>query len=323
MNFLIRPAVAQDYPAIVAIGRSATKDYVQSVADLHVAEQKFVAERGYEHFVATTADGQLISTAYYIRAEPGAQPRHFAIWLYVPVQHQGAGIGKALYARLLTALAPFQPIRLATGVRSDLPRAMRFLLDRGFTITQRECETHFDLTTFAPTRFQADWQRVADQGIVIQTLAELAADPQRDEKLYHLHQQRIRTGMEEGELPPFQAWQRGFWQTPRLLPAGFCVAVDGDTYVGQSNALASGVATELEYGYTGVLPAYRNRGIARAMKLHVLRWAETAGYTVARSFSDSDNQPMQRVNQYLGGVVQPTVYWLEKTMEPQPWQPFS
>lgn len=108
-----------------------------------------------------------------------------------------------------------------------------------------------------------------------------------------------------------------------VLPAGFCVAVDGDAYVGQSNALASGVATELEYGYTGVLPAYRKRGIARAMKLHVLRWAKRAGYTMARSFSDSNNQPMLRVNRYLGGVVQPPVYWLEKAMEPQLWQPFS
>lgn len=318
MNFLIRPALPQDYPAIVAIGRAATPDYVQSVADLQVAEQKFAADRGYARFVATTADGQIIGTAYYIRAEPGAQPRHFALWLYVPAQHQGSGVGKALYARLLTALAPFQPIRLATGVRSDLPRAVRFFLDRGFTITQRECETHLDLTAFAPTRFQADWQRVAAQGIVIQTLAELAADPQRDERLYRLHQQRILMGMEAGELPPFLEWQQSFWQTPRLLPAGFCVAIDGDAYVGQSNALASGVATELEYGYTGVLPAYRNRGIARAMKLHVLRWAKTAGYTVARSFSDSDNQPMLRVNQYLGGVVQPPVYWLEKTLETKP-----
>ena len=33
MEFSIRPATKADYPQIVAIGRSATTDYVQSVAD--------------------------------------------------------------------------------------------------------------------------------------------------------------------------------------------------------------------------------------------------------------------------------------------------
>jgi hypothetical protein len=35
----IRPATRHDYPAIVAIGRSATADYVHSVADLEHGDQ--------------------------------------------------------------------------------------------------------------------------------------------------------------------------------------------------------------------------------------------------------------------------------------------
>lgn len=69
---------------------------------------------------------------------------------------------------------------------------------------------------------------------------------------------------------------------------------------------------ELAYGYTGVLPAYRNRGIARAMKLYVLRWAKAEGFTLVRSFSDSRNEPMIRVNLHLGFVIQPPVLWMEK-----------
>lgn len=75
------------------------------------------------------------------------------------------------------------------------------------------------------------------------------------------------------------------------------------------------VAIELGYGYTGVLPAYRNQGIARAMKLRVLQWAKEQGYTLVRSWSDSRNAAMIRVNLHLGFVVQPPVLWMEK-----PWQ---
>jgi RimJ/RimL family protein N-acetyltransferase len=118
--------------------------------------------------------------------------------------------------------------------------------------------------------------------------------------------------MEEGRLPPFEEWRKRFWQIPRLLVGGFCVAVDGEQVVGQSNAMKTGRSNELEYGYTGVLPAYRNQGIARAMKLYVLRWAKGQGYTLARSFSDSRNEAMIRVNLHLGFVVQPPVLWMEK-----------
>jgi GNAT superfamily N-acetyltransferase len=89
----------------------------------------------------------------------------------------------------------------------------------------------------------------------------------------------------------------------------------GDKFVGQSHALASGVAGEVEYGYTGVLPAYRNQGIARAMKLYVLRWAKAQGYTLVRSWSHSQNEAMIRVNLHLGFIVQPAVLWMEKAWQ--------
>jgi hypothetical protein len=48
------------------------------------------------------------------------------------------------------------------------------------------------------------------------------------------------------------------------------------------------------------------------MKLHVLRWTKTQGYTLVRSFSDSRNEAMMRVNLHLGFTAQPPVLWLKK-----------
>lgn len=312
LDITIRAANEQDYPTIVAISRSATTDYVQSVEDLLAGDHNRPATALFQRIVAVNTEQQIVGTAYSGQSAPAHDPRRFYLWLFVRPDRQGQGIGKRLYEQMLAQLAAYHPTCLETGVRTDLPRAVRFLTARGFVEVSRECETHLDLTTFAPDAFLADQQRVAQAGIILKTLAELEQDPMRDAKLYALHLQRQQAGMEAADLPVFDQWQLQFWQTPRLLAEGFCVALDGDQYIGQSNALTSGVASELEYGYTGVLPAYRNRGIARAMKLHVLRWAKTQGYTLVRSFSDSGNEAMIRVNLHLGFTVQPPVLWLNK-----------
>lgn len=75
--------------------------------------------------------------------------------------------------------------------------------------------------------------------------------------------------------------------------------------------------TEVDYGYTGVLPAYRNQGIAKAMKLRVLQWAKAQGYTAVRAWSDSRNKVMIRVNRHLGFVIQPAFLWMEKQWQEQ------
>ena len=314
MEFSIRPATKADYPQIVAIGRSATADYVQSVADLEMGDQTRPSDVVARKLVAESASKQLVGVATYAQSAPADDPQRFNVWFFIPPHVQGNGIGKRLYAQVMAELAPYQPHCLETGVRSDLPRAVRFLEERGFVTMSSECETHLDLTTFNPDYFQADQQRVEREGIMLRTLAELHDDPARDEKLYAMHLRRHVEGMETEMLPPFAEWIERFYQVPRLLLDGFCVAIDGEAYIGQSNALASGVSAELEYGYTGVLPAYRNRGIARAMKLCVLRWAKAHGYSLARSFSDSRNQAMIRVNLHFGFVVQPPVFWMNKTM---------
>ncbi|MFN8493370.1 MAG: GNAT family N-acetyltransferase [Caldilineaceae bacterium] len=315
MEFTIRLATQTDYAQIVAIGRSATTDYVQTGADLVLGDQTRPPGVIARKLVAEAANKQLVGVATYAQSAPADDPHQFNVWFFVPPPLQGNGIGKRLYAQVMAELTPYQPSCLEIGVRSDLPRAVRFLEERGFVTANSECEMHLNLTTFNPARFQAEQQQVEREGIHLKTLAELSDDPTCDAKLYEMHLRRQAVGMEAGGLPPFSEWIEHFRQLPRLLLGGFCVAIDGEQYIGQSNALASGVSGELEYGYTGVLPAYRNRGIATAMKLKVLDWAKTEGYTLARSFSDSRNTAMIRVNQHLGFVVQPPVLWMQKILD--------
>lgn len=316
LDYTIRPATTADYPTIVAIGWRATADFGLSVADLAFADSKHTPATISRRIVAVTPDEQIIGTAYYSQSAPTEEPQRFCLWLHVPPQWQGHGIGKELYAFMLDNLAAYKPRCLETGVRTDLPRAVRFLAERGFVEVMRECEMHLDLINFNPAAFVDEVRRVEKLGIVLKMLAELDNDPARDAKLYELHHRHHEAGGERSAFASFAEWQAAFWQLPHLDPAGFCVAIDGETYIGHSHAMRSATA-ELSYGYTGVLPTYRNQGIARAMKAHVLEWAKAQGYRVVRSWSDSRNQAMIRVNRHLGFVVQPPVLWMAKKWQEQ------
>lgn len=316
MNFTIRPTTAADYPAIVEIGWRATADFGLSVADLAFADNKRTPATIRRRVVAVTPDKQIIGTAYYSQSAPVEDPQRFCLWLHVPPQWQGHGIGKGLYAFMLADLAVYKPRCLETGVRTDLPRTVRFLAERGFVEVMSECEMHLDLTNFNSAVFGDGIRRVEKLGVVLKMLTELENEPARDAKLYELHRRHHEAGGAQSPFAPFAEWQAAFWQLPQLHPAGFCVAIAGETYIGHSHAMRSATA-ELSYGYTGVLPTYRNQGIARAMKALVLEWAKAQGYKVVRSWSDSRNEAMLRVNRQLGFVMQPPVLWMEKKWQEQ------
>ncbi|MEZ4870032.1 MAG: GNAT family N-acetyltransferase [Caldilineaceae bacterium] len=313
MKVNIRSATPADYPTIVDVGWRATADYGLTVADLHFGDQQRSVTTIAGKLVAVTATQEIIGAASYAQSAPAEDPNRFNIWLHVLPQHQGEGIGKRLYAQVLAALTPYKPCCLETGVRTDLPRAVRFLAEKGFVEVMRECEMQLDLATFDPVHFAADWQRMKALGIDLCTWHELIADPARNAKLYALHLHQHTATQAQSTFPAFAEWQGTFWQNPQLHPDAFCVAVAGEKFIGHSHALI-GDATELSYGYTGVLPAYRDQGIARAMKVRVLQWAKAQGYTHVRSWSDSCNAAMLQVNLHLGFTVQPSILWMKNNL---------
>lgn len=237
MNITIRSATTADYPALIAVGWQATADFGLTVANLHFADQRRRPNTIAGRLVAVAPIGEIIGTASYSQSAPEADPSKFNVWFHVLPQRQGVGIGKRLYAQVITDLAPHHPHILKTGVRTDLPRAVRFLEERGFGEVSRECETQLDLRTFEPQQFALVVDSVNAMGLELKRLNELTWDPDRDAKLHALHIQHFKVGMAQSAPAPFAEWQRTFWQNPQLHPAAFCVAVDGDQYIGHSHAL--------------------------------------------------------------------------------------
>ena len=231
-------------------------------------------------------------------------PHKFFLQLFVHPTYQNQGIGSKLYTHILEALQPFEPVQIRTQIREDQPQSVRFLQQRGFREEQRKWESRLDLTTFDLGPYLGVEQRLSEQGTVLKTLEELAIDPERDRKLYALDWQiRQDVPAPEPRRPiSFELFCARFLYHPEIVPEAFIVAVHNGEYVGLSFMGAQPSSKLISTGLTGTLRSYRHMGIATALKLRGIRYAQQLGYAVLRTVNDALNVPMLSINRRMGFV---------------------
>jgi GNAT superfamily N-acetyltransferase len=242
-------------------------------------------------------------------------PRRFVVAINVTPERHGEGIGKELLGTVLTALLPFKPLSVRAFTREDRPRAVRFWKDRGFTEVMRDGGAVLDLDCIKNVMNSGLREReirLAERGILLKTLAELAADPDRDQKLCDLYNGLLADVPPLGErtridLPTFRRLRL---TRPDVLPDAFFVAVHEvtHTYVGGSSLYLSPDHDphRLSTGVTGVRREYRRQGIALALKVRGLEYAaRREGVRYISTWNASDNAPILALNEQLGFVREP------------------
>jgi GNAT superfamily N-acetyltransferase len=229
------------------------------------------------------------------------------------------GIGAALYERLLAELRARGAIAVRAGVPWETEaQGIRFLTHRGFVEVRRGWQSRLDVTRADLARFAGAEVRVVSQGIVLTTLeAAQRRDPDVLQKVYEL------TMACEQDMPsddPVTATTSARFlafaiYAPNALSDAFFLATDAGRYVGLS-ALYRALAMPgvLHQGLTGVRREYRGKGIATALKVETVRYAQEHGYREIHTWNDERNQPMLHINLALGFVKQPAGVTFEKTL---------
>jgi GNAT superfamily N-acetyltransferase len=314
MTFQIREFVPDDYPACAAVANAVFPEYPGTAEELRFEDERRPDYCRFQRWVVESC-GEVVGTANYGQWADRYHPRRFTIDLQVRPHWQGRGLGKALYARLLAALRPADPLALLASAREDMERPVRFLTDRGFREMQRAWESRLDVAAFDPSPYAGVEEKSRSRGIEIRTLRQLESDPARDAKLHELHwvleqdvpatEAPTRTTLEH-----FRASHLG---NPNLLPDGYFIAVDGDELVGLSALWGSQGSSDVYTGLTGVRREYRRQGIALALKLRAITYARQRGHPVIKTWNEVGNRAMLSINERLGYVKQPA--WIEYVNE--------
>lgn len=300
----LRPFQPADYPAWAMICSQIQPDHVVTAADLQWQDDQFEPKHWRVRSVIEQ-DGQIIAVGQINHEIWRYHPQKLHMMIWVQPSQQRRGYGQALYAHLLAVSEPLAPIALRTTIREDRPTALAFAAKRGFVEEQRAWEAHLDVAAFDPTPFAAVPAQVAAQGIQIRTLAELMqSDPDCWQKLYNLDASTVADvpSSEPGTPPSYASWEQLVRYASNLIPEAYFIALDGTRYVGVSCLSTLNDTRDLEVGYTCTDGHYRGRGIAFALKLQTIAYAQAVGTPFIRTENNSTNLPMLRINNGLGFV---------------------
>ncbi len=311
---MIRPADEGDYGTLVAISNAVFTEYLTTVEALRFADQHRDPKCKHQRYIAEIA-GQAVGTSEYGQPLSRYHPQKFFVGLTVLPTWAGQGIGTALYNHLLQALMPFNPISISGQTRESWPQAITFLEHRGFVEMMRSWESRLDVASFDPTPFAAAVQNTLASGITVRTISELAADPNRDRKLYEVYTAICADIPSPEPYTPLglERYIETQLQHPDLLPDAYFVAIDetDGTYAGISQLWSNPPESALYNGETGVRRQYRRRGIALALKLRGIAYAQQQRHPTIKTWNETNNRAMLGINERLGFVRQPA--WIDYT----------
>ena len=298
-----------DYEAFCAIASAAGLDFPVEAAQLRARDEAYRAEGAtIDYWFACPAGNPAevlgASTAFTL-LRYGAQGRRF-VDLGVHPDAEGQGIARALASHVLEDLRAQGARELLAKVSDRSPRGLELAQQLGFEPVAGEvdCELTIDLAGRDLEALEPLIRRVEAGGIRFETLAKLKGHvPDWFERVYRLWtalDRLVPTALDHTTPSP-----EAFWATelewPGALPEAYFIALDGDRWVGLSELRhRQGARYPLFVGLTGVLPSHQGRGVATALKLLGLRWAQSAGYRYLHTQNAAENIAMLKANQRVG-----------------------
>lgn len=258
-------------------------------------------------------DGLAVASFQFHETPAMHVPGKVRIWQMVP-QDASIELCEALVAGMEERMAA-HPIRRAVGpVNEAYSALMATLLKYGYRSVLQQVDTTLDVPGFDATPYEAETQRLAESGIRIRTLADLMeTDTDWEQKLYALQSVARRDiprkpGVTATDIS-IEQW-RSYTFTSEWRPQLWVVAVtDGGDYVGTGNLWIRNPQLKVgDNGFLGVLRPFRRRGIARILKVALIRAAQQEGLTTINTGNETNN-PMLQLNLQLGFVERPGWRW--------------
>ena len=212
---------------------------------------------------------------------------------------RGAGIGTTVLQALEAWARDRGATELDGPVREDDVESLAWTERRGYAEVGRDSQLVLDLTAIDPPKPDppsgieiVTW---ADRPELAQGLYEVAAEATVD-----------IPGEEDDDIGSLEEWLERDMGGASDDPRAVFVALAGDEVVGFAKlSLSSENRERAFHDLTGVRRAWRGRGIAAALKRTQIAWAKNEGYTSLQTSNEVRNEPIRRLNERHGYVVEP------------------
>lgn len=311
MPFLLRPLVGTDAGRVADL---INRDYPEPASVEEVRERiAGVAQPG-RLVLRLGAEDETRALIGYGHAIRDAYMEQGLCWVHVVVdpaaRRQGAG------AQLHDEMRAFARKHGATWLRGEirdhLPESMAFARALGYAVERHIFESTLQVAGFDERPFLPVLEAAHLVGISFFALADVGDTQAARERLWNFERTVALDvpGGSEAAIRPFDVWERQVVESGHYLAEGQLVAAREDEWVGMAALLDYPERGMMYHGITGVLPSYRGKGLATALKLLAIRLAHERGVSILRTNNDAENAPMLAVNRKLGYQPEPGYYRL-------------
>jgi RNA polymerase sigma factor (sigma-70 family) len=318
LNTKLRPFHDPDWPTVSAIASARAGTDAPGYEYWVNRREKFDESRYFrrQYVVENERTKQII--AYGAVEQTVYLPKYRLVLLSDP-EWLKRGAGSLLLDRLMRDLVEAKAITVSCRQYASESGLLELLMSRGFEEVSRVLDLRLnvgdaDVSTFLPVL-----KRIEQQGITITTVAEeRERDPRCVEKLYELTTLLRQDDPARGPLAPpaYNAREALLWlEMPYVLPEAYFIARRGDEYVGVADvSLFEAVPGGLTQGFTGVKREYRSYGLATALKINEILYAQSHGYKIIQSFNKPEQVAIRALNEKLGFALMFAHVTLEKCL---------
>jgi GNAT superfamily N-acetyltransferase len=312
----LRAFTAEDYPAYVAGSNLSYPDYSWSVKEARHQDDNWDHSRYFRKRILAEEDGRIVGAVDVAHRPSRFHPDRYSFDLWVLPDRRRQGHGSALYEAAVALLRERNALAATAGVKESMTDGVEFTKKRGWVEVKRDWESRLVVAGFDFDRFAGALERVTAQGIRISTYAdELARDADTPRQAFELTD-LVRRDVPAIDAPSditFEEWQKDWTAVPAFLPEAFFVAIDSEgRWLGVSDLQRSIADPSFIWqGLTGVRREARGKGIAMALKLETVHYAQRLGVDHIKTWNDQNNRPMLAINEAMGFVRQPAWLGLE------------
>ena len=305
MTPTIRTVAAEDYEAVAAILDLVEPEAKASALDLRRTDESIRAGGLVSERLLAEVGDRPVGYAVFGHMDWCADPSVWVVLVKVVPEARRRGIGLALHRAVEGAADAAAIPTFFAEIREDEESGAAFAERLGYQRIGEEFESWLELAS-DDERSSAPAVARRRRGLRIETLAELRqSDPDWFERFRRLYADL------EADIPapfPTQAvptvtFRARHVDAPNVLNDGVFIALDGSDWIGLTELMAIDREPRwLQQELTGVLSAYRRRGVATWLKEVALDWAYRGGYERIRTSNSSLNVGMLAVNERLGFV---------------------